>query len=390
MGKTEKIEWISGLKGIACLSVFVHHFLISFYPATLYGEDRRLASSGIDASFSNRPWGFVINGNFAVTVFIILSAFLASAKIMKMVQNNREIDFLGICFKRYLRLMIPTGFWGITYFLVMKLCLAFDYNLSGYSPSVNFFELLKHILFYQWITEDTSVLGQLWTMKALFLGIFIAMFVSLFSSGKRWYSPFVILLAAYALSKTYVYYGVALLGTFAADLYVNNRMAQLAAYMGKRKVKLDFFGNKVFRNAAGGVFIIAGLLFGGFPTVVPPVDRIYSVIAYAAVRIFAENPIPMIHALGALSLILGIMMLPDTKFLSSRPLSRLGDISFGVYLVHTLVLSALSYWFVQVFTEITGIYCAGVWISFTLSLTVVLILAVFSRRVVEKWTFFRH
>lgn len=388
MGKSEKIKWINGLKGIACLAVFMHHFIGSFYPATLYGtaDPSMMAASGVDVTFSNRPWGFVINGNFAVTIFIIISAFLASSKIMKMRLNNQEIDFFNLGLKRYLRLMIPVAFWGIFYFLLMELCLAVNFNLSNFIPPVNFVNLLKHILFYQWITEDTNVIGPLWTMKALFLGVLIAMFVSLFASKKRWYSPFVLLLIAYALSKTYVYYGVACMGTFVADLYVHERVPQLVKFASDKKIKLNFLTGKVFRNVCGCLFILAGLLAGGYPTIVRPVDAIYSAMANVAVKIFAENPIAMIHAMGALFLILGLMMLTSNRLLSSKPFNWLGNISFGVYLIHPIVISAVSYWFVKVFADMSGLYWVGVWVGFALSLVTVFILAEFSRRVVEKWT----
>lgn len=222
-------------------------------------------------------------------------------------------------------------------------------------------------------------------MKALFLGVFIAMFVSLFSTRKRWYSPLILLLIAYALSKTYVYYGVAVLGTFTADIYVNNRIAQLVEFMSDKKIKLNFLYNKVFRNVVGSMFIVAGLLAGGYPTAAQPVDRVYWLFADVAVRVFAENPIVMIHAMGALSLMLWLMMLTDTKVLSSRLLNRLGDISFGIYLIHPIVMSAVSYWFVKVFADITGVYWGGVWAGFALSLIIIILLAEFSKRVVEKW-----
>lgn len=104
-------KWI---KGNSLSFGFYTSFLNSFFPET-YRETTdgyQAASSEIAASFSNRPWGFVINGNFAVTIFVIISAFLASVKIMKIVQNHQEIDFFGICLKRYFRLMIPVAFWG--------------------------------------------------------------------------------------------------------------------------------------------------------------------------------------------------------------------------------------------------------------------------------------
>lgn len=374
MDKKEKILWINGLKGLACLAVFFHHFLNSYYPATLYGNDASYikTASGFEASFSNRPWGFIINGNFAVTIFVLLAAFLASIKIFKLNEQDAHIDFFKICFDRYLRLMRPVAFWGIFYFVLMKICLAFGFNESNFIPPCNFKQLILHILLYQWFTEDTFVIGPLWTMKALLLGVFIAMFVSLFSSKKRWFMPFIYLVIALGLTECYAYYAVAVLGTFAADIYYYDRVSQLIEWADSHKLKLSFLKNRIFKNIVGTVFIITGLYVGGFPTINTPIDKPYSAVAFVAVRLFPKCPIPMIHGNAALALTLGIMMLSKTRILSSKPCNFLGKICFNIYLIHPIVLTSVSYWFVNVFSSLFKNYHLGVLTSFVLCSAIII------------------
>ena len=35
----KRISYIDGLRGIACILVFVNHFLMAFYPASYFGAD---------------------------------------------------------------------------------------------------------------------------------------------------------------------------------------------------------------------------------------------------------------------------------------------------------------------------------------------------------------
>ncbi len=386
MENKEKILWINGLKGLACIAVFLHHFLLSFYPATFYGEGAQYVktATGFEATFSSHFWGSIINGNFAVTLFVLLAAFLASVKIMKLNDRNLPIDFFKICFKRYTRLLRPYAFWEIFLFVLMSICIRLGFNDSNFTIPCNFKELAVHILFKQWFTESSMLIGQSWTMKALLLGPIIAMFISLFSSGKRWYMPFVYLFIALGLTKCYEYYAVAALGTFIADLYYFDRVGQFIDFCGKKKLNLCFLKAPLFRNLFGIIFAVTGLYMGGYPTMHTPVEFAHRVAAFFAVRIFPDCPIPMIHGCASTVLVLGLMMLTKTRLLSSKPCNFFGDICIYVYLIHPVVLASVSYWFTNTFTSLTGNYHIGVLICFTLSFAIIIAASVISHKVSER------
>lgn len=36
----QRLRWLDGLRGIACLGVFTHHFILTFFPAMYYGDSQ--------------------------------------------------------------------------------------------------------------------------------------------------------------------------------------------------------------------------------------------------------------------------------------------------------------------------------------------------------------
>ena len=42
--KNERLTWIDGLRGLACILIFTHHFLVSFFPSSYNGESKHLTN----------------------------------------------------------------------------------------------------------------------------------------------------------------------------------------------------------------------------------------------------------------------------------------------------------------------------------------------------------
>ena len=93
--KQDRLLFLDGLKGIAAIWVILHHFYLITFPV-LPTSWRMLE----DIPFVN----VFFNGNYAVHLFIIISAFLMT---MIMRKNDHILSFQRIIVKRYFRLMIP-------------------------------------------------------------------------------------------------------------------------------------------------------------------------------------------------------------------------------------------------------------------------------------------
>ena len=102
---SKRIEWLDGVKGLACIGVVLHHFTLAFLPATYYGDvNISKIANQFDVRMAQSPIGFLINGNYMVALFCLISALVLSLKVMEL-ENKEEI--CNIFIKRYPRLLLP-------------------------------------------------------------------------------------------------------------------------------------------------------------------------------------------------------------------------------------------------------------------------------------------
>lgn len=101
------IRWIEGLRAIACLCIFAHHFFSAFYPVTLYGT--ALADASPQALvLVQSPFSVVLNGNFWVCVFCMIAGFVASCPYFLAPKSEQALSrFSGSLILRYFRLCLP-------------------------------------------------------------------------------------------------------------------------------------------------------------------------------------------------------------------------------------------------------------------------------------------
>ena len=99
----KKLYYVDGLKGIACFAVFIHHFLLAFYPRCYFGKMVVGHMEGnIEEVISQSPFSVMIVGNFMVCIFLLVSSFLLSRQLL--VHNSKEYA-TQMTLKRYPRLM---------------------------------------------------------------------------------------------------------------------------------------------------------------------------------------------------------------------------------------------------------------------------------------------
>ena len=98
MMKNTYLKHISGMKGMGALIVFIYHFLYCFYPLFI--------PEGMNAApVEHIPVvNILVNGNFAVCLFILLSGYLMAGSVERL----DSLDAYGTAIvRRYVRLMIP-------------------------------------------------------------------------------------------------------------------------------------------------------------------------------------------------------------------------------------------------------------------------------------------
>lgn len=364
--KKERITFLDGLKGFACLGVFTHHFFLSFFPASYFGTEAAvMTASGFDAALSVEPYSFFVNGNFWVCLFLVVSAFLVSNKIFQLrtsyeaFQNGASdsishekgrhggqmpiFDTLSTTLlKRYLRLMIPAALIGIfSYFLTDLLTLT-DLNYLGKVNALSFPSFLYHAVVHMWIFVDSSVQGPFWMLHYLLFGSYLAILIALATPLKNRLALPIHLFLTVALGILNHYYAGIVLGVTICYLY----------HYGSSLQKLT--QNKILRCAMGILLLLAGLFLGAYPSYVKP-DNIYRIFNAYAFR--DPEAYELIHSIAAACLLASFFLLKGLADLfSTKPFLFLGKLSFSIFLVHSILLEHLGYYIMHKTKDLIGNY----------------------------------
>src|SRR6185312_17539398 len=96
-----KIKYLEGLRGLAALSVILHHFLVAFYPLSYYGDNTPSHLGNIEMLYFQSPFSFLTNGNFMVAIFFVLSGYVLSDSYFR--TGNKEV-LISSTIRRFPRL----------------------------------------------------------------------------------------------------------------------------------------------------------------------------------------------------------------------------------------------------------------------------------------------
>lgn len=355
-----RIGWVDGLKGIACIGIFCHHFALIFFPATFYGPWVSSHLGGIDTHLAQSPLGVFLNGNFLLAVFCMLSALVLSLQVLRMEDKSR----LGaVVAKRYFRLMPPLFGVGLFVWLFLRFGLFTNAGVveatgspwAGlyYQGTLSFREFLEAALVKVWFYGDESLSTAFWMLSRLFYGSFLSILLSTVS----W---------KYPKRAWILYIAVAGLLFDQSELLLAFALGTLLAWMLEQGIRLP--------KLIPPVAVLLGLVLGGYPS------GISSTNFY---RYFRGLDFIDWHILGAFVLVLGILSWEGAQKILSRRLFRwLGKISYSVYLIHIPLLFSLS---TGIFLWTEGMlgYLGSAALSFGVSLVVLIVLSWLYHRLVE-------
>lgn len=368
---SKRIEWLDGVKGLACTGVVLHHFTLAFLPATYYG-DVSIAkfSNGLDAKMASSPAGFFINGNYMVALFCLISALVLSLKVMGL-QNKEEISTIFI--KRYPRLMLPIAPVVLLVYLMLRFGWFFHLEIvpitkstwlgSYYLEKVGLPRCIESLLITTWFAEDSTFSNAFWMLGQLLFGSFLA-----------------IVLSTFAWKANRKVLGIIYL--FCTVLYIRVNTLHLAFVLG---VLLAY----CFRNIKGifghtwiGVLcLLLGIFLGGYPSGIQPVN-IYRFLNCLPSIIL---PYQFWHIIGAFFTVYGIWnIFVLQKLLKCRVFQFLGRISYAVYIVHIPLIFSMSCYIFGKFVSVGWGYLHSVIGTFVFSMAMILFIAYIYNRYVES------
>lgn len=326
---TQKMLALEGIRGIAALVVIFDHLHLAFFVET----DQTIASylnTHFPLLISKAGQYFVAglyDGNFAVWVFWVMSAFVLSRKYFQLTKTDRGLDgaeyLTRSVIKRYPRLFVPILASVLFAFIILSAGWMTNNDLGerlGQHTSegwlFTFYEfepsLTQAVKSAVWDTffnfnRDTTYNTVLWTMQPEFFGsLFLFGFLSLFGNKTiRWFAYPVIILILYF--KELHWLNAFLLGIVLCDLYENTVIFAKAGSVLKPGWLQALFG-------LGVMVLIGAPNYGGVFHLIIAVVLIFLALSTKGVAGVFSAKLPV----------------------------YLGKISFSLYLIHVPILCSAT------------------------------------------------
>ena len=333
---TKHILWLDGLKGLAALLIFTHHFLLAFYPAIYFGAERESGTPlGWDIALATHPLGVFTGGNYWLCLFMVISAYIYASRVMQLQKENYREKLGGIILNRYPRLLLPVFVTGVLNWCLIKGLTALNLNYINKTTELSPLGLILHSVVIQWITPDTLVMGPFWMLHLFLFGTFLVILLAIPDRKEYRFYPLLLLCLTYPLGCMDRYYVGYVLGVLLADLTCFRREE-----IGFCKAKLEAI-NKHLPVVAAVLLILAGLYLGGYPSYVQEPTNFYRHFGFYVHRV--TEAYEVIHCVGAAMLLAGLFCLASHPFLESRLMQWLGSLSFPIFLTHILWIEYLGY-----------------------------------------------
>lgn len=172
------LDWVDGLKGVSAIIVVLQHLFVTIYGLSV-SEDLRIP-------ILHNLW----DGNFAVSVFIILSTILTCHGIEK----HRDVlikRYRYIVLKRYFRLVVPVGVIIISMYLLNLAGLFYAEEFGAKTNNtwlMNSTETLIHLpgnILCAPLGGCYTILRVGWMLKYVFLGTMWVIILDLLLAGRK-------------------------------------------------------------------------------------------------------------------------------------------------------------------------------------------------------------
>ncbi|MEI8393604.1 MAG: acyltransferase [Rhodospirillaceae bacterium] len=317
----QRLVHLDGLRGLAAFAVFACHFIQVFLPHVYYSS----ISEGhelYEQEFATSPFNIVVNGNFAVCLFFVLSGYVLSARFL---QNHDVANLRRLAAKRYLRLALPALAavllaWTIQAFNGYSFGEALPVTKSGmkdtYATLLSFPEALWQGAIGAFFRDSWSLDPVLWTMQAELSGSFLVFaMLALFSPGRRRCVVYGIAILVFYNG----YYLAFVLGVVLADLHVKHSGKDAPFPLILALLTLGiYFGSYPYYGAQQNIWAI-----------LPDVGSARKAVFY--------------HIIGAFIIIFVTCRFSEARYVLTRsPFRFLGRISYSLYLVHFPLVCSLA------------------------------------------------
>lgn len=309
---TNRLHWLDGIKGLSCLFIFFHHFMLISFPASHYGNAKPSLLNGFDAFLPSCPFlGIIVNGNFFVHLFILISGYVIAWQTLQM--EKEKVGLFSL--KRYLKLLFPLAVCALVYYV------PHIYNTIQMGGGIvkETHKYLRSLFIGIPFYGDSYFYGPFWMLNYILLGgIFVSLIASLtwiLDPKKTLFVPLAFVLALYlSLSTQNAHWASALLG---CALCLFNTFYEVSL----KKTLL--------------LILPAALFFGSFPSGLTP----QNIFRFFIFPINPEVSAAYWHSFAAFLFILfASNSAAAQKLFSKNAFKALGKISLWVYVFHGIAI----------------------------------------------------
>lgn len=330
LGMIGRIHSLDGLRGMAALSVLIHHSIIVAYPPlrAIYSAEHPIEPFGsLLWWFTHTPLHLPWLGAEAVFTFFILSGLVLTRPVLK----AKAFSWFSYYPKRLVRLYLPV--WGsLAVVVAVTLLVAAagipisqewaDTHADKFTP-VNLFRDAT-LLF-----GLAPINGVLWSLRWEVLFSLLLPLYIIFAMAKRipWQVKVALVVIAVLLSRT-VLVDHRLFG----ELFFYMPMFGLGAIMAVEFERMEELALQITAAGWMGICGVAAVLLSAY----------WLTLAFTPPVALLEVS-PVLSFLGAGVLVFIAAFNPQAKrFLEMRAAQWLGLISFSLYLIHAVLLEALN------------------------------------------------
>lgn len=320
---------MQGVRGMSVIMVMAEHYLFAFFSLVMLDSTLLQSSSTIISKSLYTPANLLYNGSAAVCIFFVLSGYVLSYKFFRTEKRFAFTDLVVNCVKRYFRLMIPVAVIVMLIWTMGLLDLFFFNQMIGITQSINPDYYSQDLGLTAAI--ELAVVGvlfdgsyafnpPLWTMKIELFGsiiVYSIMFIANNKSRAIRYLLYIIGIVVFFDSYYFSFILGVLLSDYSADEQ-GSGLTRLNSYSISCifAMSLVLMGYTIKGYSSGYYQVFMGDLFG--------IQEYKLQIIGSALFIFCIMSSDRLKGLFKIKLLL-----------------MLGKISFGIYLIHYLVLSSV-------------------------------------------------
>lgn len=367
MNQVKKLDFLDGIKVLACIAIFNFHFINFFYPGIYCLQEEYYHLPKLEYIIGSTPLNLILDsGKFSVRMFMTLSGFFVGYRFF-LTGDKKSLKTGAV--KKYFRLVLPILVTNLVIFVLMFFGLfrnheasvlanseVFVGNYFGFEPSI--FGAIKEAVWGCFVTGANQYNGPLWFIYYEFLGtLLMAAILSLVGESKARYVVYII--ASLILIRTD--FLPFILGTVVCDL--TYRQPEWLKKLTTQKWLM-------------ALMLLFGLFLGSFP----PIGEHMEGTIYQ----FFPLKIMLYYNVGASIVIFALLHLEKiSKHIAIKPFLWFNQYTYGFYLLHFTVLCTFSSWFYLALESKMNYHLLAL-INYVLSFLLVTLLSMLMKRFVEE------